>query len=83
MSPQPWGRLIPTATGQGEWRLSLALTTLGSETELTFIQRLTDPKSAGEMGPGWESTWTAWRPRATARRSPNFQTTTPPSAPIA
>jgi uncharacterized protein YndB with AHSA1/START domain len=38
----------------GDWWLELTLQSQGETTELTFVQRLTDPKLAGDTGPGWE-----------------------------
>jgi uncharacterized protein YndB with AHSA1/START domain len=38
----------------GEVRLELTLTQTGDTTELSFVQHLSDPKLAGDMGPGWE-----------------------------
>ncbi|HEU4533166.1 MAG TPA: SRPBCC family protein [Polyangiaceae bacterium] len=38
----------------GDWRLELSLESQGEITELTFVQRLTDPSLAGDVGPGWE-----------------------------
>jgi uncharacterized protein YndB with AHSA1/START domain len=38
----------------GDWRLELQLTAAGDTTELEFVQHLTDPKLAGDTGPGWE-----------------------------
>lgn len=34
--------------------LELTLKSEGDVTELTFVQRLDDPKAAGDWGPGWE-----------------------------
>ncbi len=38
----------------GEWFLELTLEGQGETTELTFVQRLADPKLAADIGPGWE-----------------------------
>jgi uncharacterized protein YndB with AHSA1/START domain len=38
----------------GDWRLALSLEQSGDETTLTFVQRLTDTKSVGDIAPGWE-----------------------------
>lgn len=38
----------------GQWRIELTLTQRGATTELRFMQRLEDPKLAGDVGPGWE-----------------------------
>ncbi len=38
----------------GDWLLELSLATVGETTELTFVHRISDPKMAGDMGPGWE-----------------------------
>jgi len=38
----------------GHWRLELTLTQLNEQTELRFVQPLSDPKLAGDVGPGWE-----------------------------
>jgi uncharacterized protein YndB with AHSA1/START domain len=38
----------------GDWRLALSLEQSGEVTTLTFVQHLTDTKSVGDIGPGWE-----------------------------
>jgi uncharacterized protein YndB with AHSA1/START domain len=38
----------------GEWRLELTLMQGRDTTELRFVQRLSDPSLAGDVGPGWE-----------------------------
>ncbi|MFN7024156.1 MAG: SRPBCC family protein [Pseudorhizobium sp.] len=38
----------------GDWRLDLTLTQAGDTTTLRFVQHLSDPKLAGDVGPGWE-----------------------------
>jgi uncharacterized protein YndB with AHSA1/START domain len=38
----------------GDWRLELSLEQTGDVTTLTFVQHLTDTKSVGDTGPGWE-----------------------------
>jgi uncharacterized protein YndB with AHSA1/START domain len=38
----------------GDWRIELTLTQTGDVTELRFLQPLSDPKLAGDTGPGWE-----------------------------
>ena len=38
----------------GVWRIELTLTQTGDTTELRFVQPLSDPKLAGDVGPGWE-----------------------------
>jgi uncharacterized protein YndB with AHSA1/START domain len=38
----------------GDWRLALSLEQTGQVTTLTFIHHLTDAKSVGDTGPGWE-----------------------------
>jgi uncharacterized protein YndB with AHSA1/START domain len=48
-------RLLVTSKDEaGEIRLELTLTQTGDTTELCFVQHLSDPKLAGDMGPGWE-----------------------------
>jgi len=52
---EPPARLAVCAKDeQGEWHLELALTHSAGTTELTFVQHLTDPALAGDVGPGWE-----------------------------
>ena len=54
-SCEPPRRLVvSTKDEHGEWHLELALTHSAGSTELTFIQHLTDPSLAGDVGPGWE-----------------------------
>ncbi|MBN7138915.1 ATPase [Lysobacter enzymogenes] len=38
----------------GDWRIELTLTQIGAETQLRFVQALSDRTMAGEVGPGWE-----------------------------
>lgn len=38
----------------GAWRIELTFTQKGDETELQLLQTLSDPKLAGDVGPGWE-----------------------------
>jgi len=38
----------------GLWRIELTLTQLNDQTELTFVQPLSDLSLAGDVGPGWE-----------------------------
>jgi uncharacterized protein YndB with AHSA1/START domain len=38
----------------GAWRIELTLKQTGDTTELRFVQRLSDRKLAGDVGPGWE-----------------------------
>jgi hypothetical protein len=38
----------------GHWRLELSLEQTGDVTTLRFVQHLTDTKSVGDTGPGWE-----------------------------
>ncbi len=38
----------------GDWRMELTFTQAGDETELRLVQRLSDAKLAGDVGPGWE-----------------------------
>jgi uncharacterized protein YndB with AHSA1/START domain len=38
----------------GAWRIELTLTPKGETTELRFVQPLSDPGLAGDIGPGWE-----------------------------
>ncbi|WP_077960851.1 SRPBCC family protein [Ensifer adhaerens] len=38
----------------GEWRIALTFTETGDTTELRLVQHLSDPKLAGDVGPGWE-----------------------------
>jgi uncharacterized protein YndB with AHSA1/START domain len=45
---------ISAKDDHGEWRLELSLATKGDTTELTFVQHLTNPADAGNVGPGWE-----------------------------
>jgi uncharacterized protein YndB with AHSA1/START domain len=45
---------VTTKDDFGEWRLELTLTQTGDTTELRFVHHLTDRKSAGDTGPGWE-----------------------------
>lgn len=63
---QPWAnmmidecvapnRLVVTMKDDfGDWRIVLTLTQTGETTELRFVQHLSDPKLAGNVGPGWE-----------------------------
>jgi uncharacterized protein YndB with AHSA1/START domain len=46
--------LVTSKDEAGEVRLELTLTQTGDTTELRFVQHLSDPKLAGDMGPGWE-----------------------------
>jgi uncharacterized protein YndB with AHSA1/START domain len=46
--------IVTTKDDSGEWRLELTLTQTGDTTELRFVHHLTDPKLAGDVGPGWE-----------------------------
>jgi uncharacterized protein YndB with AHSA1/START domain len=46
--------VVSKQSGYGELRLELTLRSEGETTELTFVQRLTDPAAAGDFGPGWE-----------------------------
>ncbi|WP_394827994.1 SRPBCC family protein [Pendulispora albinea] len=45
---------ISTKDEHGQWRLELSLAVHADTTVLTFVQHLSDPASAGEVGPGWE-----------------------------
>lgn len=48
-------RLALSAVNEhGDWYLDLVLAEDAGVTELRFTQRLTDPASVGEIGPGWE-----------------------------
>ncbi|MGH6615241.1 SRPBCC family protein [Sphingomonas sp.] len=38
----------------GEWRIALTLTQIDETTELSLVHYLSDPKLAGDVGPGWE-----------------------------
>ncbi len=38
----------------GDWHLELTLAAHGDTTELKFVQRLSEAKLAGDVGPGWE-----------------------------
>ncbi|SDF59243.1 Uncharacterized conserved protein YndB, AHSA1/START domain [Dyadobacter soli] len=38
----------------GLWRIETTLTRLSGKTKLGFVQPLTDPGLAGDVGPGWE-----------------------------
>jgi hypothetical protein len=38
----------------GDWRLELTFEQTGDTTELRFVHHLSDPKHAGDVGPGWE-----------------------------
>ena len=63
---QPWAnvmieeceaphRLVVTMKDEyGDWRIELTLTQADDKTELRFVQRLSDRKLAGDVGPGWE-----------------------------
>lgn len=63
---QPWAnvmiedceaprRLVVTMKDEyGDWRIELTLTQTGDQTELRFVQPLSDRKLAGDVGPGWE-----------------------------
>lgn len=52
---EPPRRLLMTMKDEaGQWRIELTLTQRGATTELRFMQRLEDPKLAGDVGPGWE-----------------------------
>jgi len=45
---------VRTKDDAGDWRLELSLTQTGDTTELRFVHHLSDPKLAGDTGPGWE-----------------------------
>lgn len=45
---------VRTHDDSGDWRLELTLTQTGDTTELRFVHHLSDPKLAGDAGPGWE-----------------------------
>lgn len=63
---QPWAnavveeceaprRLVVTMKDDsGDWRIALTLMQTDDTTELRFVQHLSDPKLAGDAGPGWE-----------------------------
>ena len=38
----------------GDWHLAISLDQSGEVTTLTFVHHLTDTKSVGDTGPGWE-----------------------------
>lgn len=46
--------VLSSKSDYGEFHLELALRQDGDTTELEFTHRLTDPKQAGDFGPGWE-----------------------------
>lgn len=46
--------IVRTKDESGDWRLELTLTQMGDTTELRFVHHLSDPKLAGDTGPGWE-----------------------------
>lgn len=46
--------VITMKDDQGEWRIALTLTQTDGATELRFVQQLSDPALAGDIGPGWE-----------------------------
>lgn len=46
--------LVTSRDESGEMRVELTLTQTGDTTELRFVQHLSDPKLAADMGPGWE-----------------------------
>lgn len=46
--------VVTTNDDAGDWRLELTLTQAGDTTELRFVHHLSDPKLAGDVGPGWE-----------------------------
>lgn len=63
---QPWvdvlikecqapGRLVVQMSNEhGVWRIELTLRQINGVTELRFMQPLSDPKLAADVGPGWE-----------------------------
>jgi uncharacterized protein YndB with AHSA1/START domain len=46
--------VVTTRDAAGEWRIELTLSQTGETTELRFVHHLSDPKLAGDAGPGWE-----------------------------
>lgn len=46
--------VVTTKDDFGEWRIELTLTQTEDETELRFVQPMSDPSLAGDIGPGWE-----------------------------
>jgi uncharacterized protein YndB with AHSA1/START domain len=50
----PRHHAVKTKDEGGEWRLELTLTQTGDTTELRFVHHLSEPKLAGDFGPGWE-----------------------------
>lgn len=51
---EPRHLVVTSRDEAGELRLELTLTQTGDTTELRFVQHLSDPSLAGDMGPGWE-----------------------------
>jgi len=45
---------VATVDEFGEWRMELTLAQENDVTTLRFVQRLSDPALAAEVGPGWE-----------------------------
>lgn len=46
--------VVATKDESGEWRIELTLVQQDDITTLRFVQHLSDPKLAGDVGPGWE-----------------------------
>ena len=46
--------ILITKDESGVWRIELTLTQADNTTTLRFAQHLSDPKLAGDVGPGWE-----------------------------
>lgn len=50
----PHRLVVEMTDDQGVWRIELTLTQINDRTELRFVQPLSDPTLAGDVGPGWE-----------------------------
>lgn len=50
----PHALAISMKDEHGDWRLELSFERMGDVTTLTFVHHLTDAKSVGDIGPGWE-----------------------------
>jgi len=59
-------------TSTVHWNLELRLRQHGETTELTFVHHLTDPTSAGNVGPGWEYYLDRWVAARAGAALPDF-----------
>lgn len=50
----PHRLVVEMKDDQGVWRIELTLAQINDRTELRFVQPLSDPALAEDVGPGWE-----------------------------